>query len=299
MKNNISVIAVIVALSSGLYVNTSRAENTKFSNCKGTCTIKEKAKKLFTKEYDHNDLLNILADIETDLRSGNITSIKGKSDEILNYLNYHKNEVKKSGADVLRKSDYKGDKVLELEYGNWFESKELILPLELENKPLNYNFLHDRIVLSGFTNNQINNAKIRYISYDIENKGGERDLYKLLSSIEEGNINQIRKNVIKVYDDILIDHSDKISLVARIRDNLIVAKYLNDNNQFKAAENSISFTDSLILRLIEATSNSPEQQAKVKNLRKELKNTQKLSDENYISEWEKIPDEVGNWWKNN
>jgi len=293
MKDNLIRIAVITALNSGPYISFAHAETTDIINPTFTSKkikIKEKIKKTFTKEYNYNYLLNILADIETNLESNNIEALKGKSEEIANYLNYHKNKNQESDIN------YKGDKLLELQYGSWLEPKELLLPLELDNNSLTTNFLQNRIFLSNFQENEIDDAKIRYVSYNVKNENFTQDLYNLISSINNVNIKNIRKDVKRVQKDILIDNDDKISLVSKIKDNLILAKYLAENNQFKAAQNSIDVTDKLALKLIEATSNSPEQQAKIKKLRKELNNISKLSDENYISQWEKIPEEVGNWW---
>lgn len=85
--------------------------------------------------------------------------------------------------------------------------------------------------------------------------------------------------------------------MAKIRDSLAVARFLLENNQAKAAQNSIGFTDTLILRLIEMKSDSPIEQKRIENLRKELNNISKVSDDAYISEWEKIPEEIEGWWE--
>ena len=92
-------------------------------------------------------------------------------------------------------------------------------------------------------------------------------------------------------------HSIEVSLVPKIRDSLVVAKYLIDSNQFKAAKNIVGVTDGMALSLVEATSDSPAEQRRIKELRRELNSISRVSDANYISEWEKIPEGIENFWK--
>ena len=186
---------------------------------------------------------------------------------------------------------------MEIKYGNWVNSKELILPIVIRNNPLAVDLLKNEEALMNFKENEINSAKVKYVSFDVGHKKAGSDLRKLLSSLDEGDSKQIRENVKNVYDDILIDHDSKISLVSKIRTNLVVARYLNDNNQPKAAQDSVGVTDSLMLRLIEVRTDSQAEQQRIKDLRKALNNISKVSDANYLSEWEKVPEEVGNWWK--
>ena len=300
MQNRILTVGTITALSIGLFSNAAIAKPPRMDapNPPEVNGMKEKAKRFFAKDFSNEDLLNILADIENGIQNNDIKEVREKSDDIMDYLNYRKSESKQHNGRITGSSrDYTGDKVLELEYGNWLNSKEIVLPLVINHRPLSVDLLRNRMALAAFQTNEIDDVKIRYVSYDLTNKKTGSDLHKLLSSLEEGDLSQVRHNIENVYDDILIDHDSKISLVAKIRDSLAVARFLVENNQSKAAQNSIGATDSMMLRLIEMKSDSPAEQQKIETLRRELNNISKVSDDNYISEWEKIPEEIEGWWK--
>ena len=288
----ILIISGIAALGLGLFSNPSIAKNSK------TSQVKEQVKQLFSKEYNNEDLLYILADIEMNIQNNDMKEVRNKSEDLADYLHYRKSQIamhkdKYSDSNVA----YNGSKVLEIKYGNWVNSKELILPIVIRNNPLAVDLLKNEEALMNFKENEINSAKVRYVSFDVGHKKAGSDLRELLSSLDEGDSKQIRENVKNVYDDILINHDSKISLVSKIRTNLAVARYLNDNNQPKAAQDSVGVTDSLMLRLIEVRTDSQAEQQRIKDLRKALNNISKVSDANYLSEWEKVPEEVGNWWK--
>jgi hypothetical protein len=288
----ILIISGIAVLGLGLFSNPSIAKNSK------TSQVKEQVKQLFSKEYNNEDLLYILADIEMNIQNNDMKEVRNKSEDLADYLHYRKSQIamhkdKYSDSNVA----YSGSKVLEIKYGNWVNSKELILPIVIRNNPIAVDLLKNEEALMNFKENEINSAKVRYVSFDVGHKKAGSDLRELLSSLDEGDSKQIRENVKNVYDDILIDHDSKISLVSKIRTNLAVARYLNDNNQPKAAQDSVGVTDSLMLRLIEVRTDSQAEQQRIKDLRKALNNISKVSDANYLSEWEKVPEEVGNWGK--
>ena len=224
-------------------------------------------------------------------------SLRSRSKELTDYLNYRKTEVVKHDKKYSESdSSYIGERVLEIKYGKRFNTKELVLPLTIRNNPLSADLADNEIVLSSLKDDEISEANIKYISYDTGNRNAGIDLRKLSSSVGRGNIKLIREDISNVYDDILVDHGFRVSIVTKIRDNLAVAKYMLNNNQARAAQASIGPTDSLMLRLIEARSNSPSEQRKIRNLRKELNDVSKVSDASYLSEWEKIPHEIEDWW---
>ena len=258
--------------------------------------IQEEIKDPSAKNYDHDDLLDILAEIQDDLDNEDLKEAQNKSDDILGYLNFYKNISKNSDAVIT--NSYGGKEVLELKYGSWYNPKLVILPFHnLDNKRISYDYLKDNVDLSNFRQNQIIRARIRYIIYDIKNENISKNIYNLLASLSQGNESDIRKNIENIYEDLFKDCDNKISLVSKIRDNLTLSRHLIASKQSKAAENSVGVIDSLTVRLIEVTSNNPDEQKRIKNLRKELNTIGKLSDENYIAQWETIPEEIGEWWK--
>lgn len=285
-------IGATIAISLGLFSNALNARNTKSES-----NVKKQIKEIFSKEYSGQDLLGILVNIENDILREDMESLRGRSKELSDYLNYRRTEVAKhdkkySDSD----SDYKGERVLEIKYGKRFNYKELILPLSIKSNPLSTDLADNEMVLSSLKNNEISEANIRYISYDGGNRDAGINLRKLSSSVGRANVKLVREDISNVYDDILVDHSSKVSLVTKIRDSLAVSKYMLNNNQARAAQASIGATDSLMLRLIEVRYNSPSEQRKIRNLRKELDDVSKVSDASYLSEWEKIPQEVEDWW---
>ncbi len=194
-------------------------------------------------------------------------------------------------------SSYSGNKILEIKYGAWIASKKILVPLVIQRSPLSVDVAKSNVALTSFKDNEISDAQVKYISYDVGNKKAGVDLHNLLSSLKKGDSYQIKKDINDIYGDVLIDHGDRVSMVLKIRDHLAVAKYLLDNNQAKAAQNTIGIADSLILKLIEMKSSSPFEQRKLKELRQELKNVSRVADASYLSEWERIPEEIENWWK--
>ncbi len=188
---------------------------------------------------------------------------------------------------------------MELEYGDSSESKTIFLPLRVENKPLRVDNVKENINIYHFNTNESTDAKIRYVVYNDSNVNVGPDLSKLLVSVKKGNEANIRKDIKNVYKDIFRDSDENVSLVPRIRDNLTLASYLVNNKQSKAAEKTVEWTDSLIVLLVEATSDNSSEQKKVKNLREEVKDLSKLSDEGYISQWEKLDERLKAWWKKN
>lgn len=295
MKNayiRIWVIGATIAISLGLFSNALNARNTKSDT-----DIKKQIKEIFSKEYSGQDLLNILVNIENDILREDMDSLRSRSKEISDYLTYRRTEVAKHDKKYSNlDSPYKGERVLEIKYGKRFNSKELVLPLTVQSAPLRADLADNEMVFSSFRDNEISEVTIRYVTYDVGNRNTGIDLRKLSSSVGRGNIKLIREDISNVYEDILVDHSSKISLVTKIRDSLAVAKYLLSNNQARAAQSSIGTTDSLMLRLIEARYNSPSEQRKIRNLRKDLDDVSKVSDASYLSEWEKIPHEIEDWW---
>lgn len=118
----------------------------------------------------------------------------------------------------------------------------------MQISPLGIDISGSKVTLSSFRDNEIDSAKVRYVSYDVGNKNAGIDINQLVFSTKRGEVEQIRKDIKNIYDDILIDQDNKISLVSKIRDNLAVAKYLLENNQPKAAQNTVGATDALILK---------------------------------------------------
>jgi hypothetical protein len=254
-------------------------------------SIITKAKQLFEIEPKdcHAILINILAEIETDLGQRNFESIKAKSNDIEKFLE----EIKKPENSAQLTNDFKGERVLELKYGSWFNSRRLLLALPPRTQVLNSDMLKEKIEISSyFKKNELNQAQIKYVSYNLSNEKFRLDMRKLLAGLKEGNSDYIRENIQNIYYDILSSHGNEISLVPKIRDSLVIAKFLIDSNQYKAAQTTVSLTDEMMLKLVETTSNSPSEQKKIKALRKELSNIEKVSDANYISEWEKIPEGI-------
>jgi len=298
-KNILPFIGLIIAFNSALLFTTSaNAAKKAILKESSKAPIGEQIKQLFVKDYD-TELFNSLAQIQADLKNHNMKAVYEQYDEISDALNHYKSEMEKhKEQNVQLSTTYKGDKVLELEYGNWFSSRKIILPLNPGAKPFNVDSLKDRIVLSSyFKKNEINDASVEYVTYNTDSDKFRLDLRQLLSGIEEENADYISKAVKNVYEDAFTSHSSDISLVAKIRDSLVVAKYLIDSNQYKAAKNIVGVTDGLVLKLIEATSDSPVEQEKIRKLHKELNSISKVSDANYISQWEKIPEGIEHIWK--
>lgn len=287
-----AIVFAVIAVSLGLFSKALNARNSSKSE-----NIKKQMREVFTKEYTGEDLLNILANIESDIRKEDNESLHKRAKEVSDYLDYRKTEIVKHEKKYANdESFYSGSRVLEIEHGKRFNAKKTILPLTIQNNPLTATLEKNDMSISSFGDNEINEVTVRYVSYDSGNNEAGINLRRLLSNVEKGNVTMIRENIGNIYENILVDHDNKISLVAKIRDNLAVAKFLLANNQAKAAQKSIGATDSLMLRLIEARADSPSEQQRIRNLRKDLENVSKVSDASYLSEWEKMPQEIEGWW---
>ena len=284
-KNTIFSVALVAALTLANY-----------ANAKGQANDQEKSgnKELFSNNYNRNNLLNILSGVQNDLENRDVKAIQGKADDISNFLKSRKNN-----NNLAAKQTSQVEKLLELEYGDASDSRTVFIPLKVENKPLKVENVKENLNIYHFDTNEITDAKIRYVVYDDSSKNVGSDLNKLLANVKKGNESNIRREVKNVYKDIFKDSDENISLVPRIRDNLTLAKYLVNNKQAKAAEKNIEWTDSLIILLVEATSDNSSEQKKIKSLREELKDSSKLSDEEYTSKWEKLDERLKLWWKKN
>lgn len=255
---------------------------------------KNGSQELVSTNYSRNSLLNILSGIQNDLENRDIKAIKAKGNDISTFL-----KARKGNNNLSANQSNKIEKLLELEYGDSNESKTIFLPLRVENKPLRADNVKENINIYHFNTNEITNAKIRYVVYDDSNVNLGSDLSKLLVSVKKGNEANIRKEIKNVYKDIFRDSDENVSLVPRIRDNLTLASYLVNNKQSKAAQTTVEWTDSLIVLLVEATSDNSSEQKKIKNLREDVKDLSKVSDEDYISKWEKLDERLKVWWKKN
>ncbi len=294
MKKFITISGLVAALVLGLF---SYSANAKTSRKNLQIAPSEKVsdesqlEKAFTQDYDGTDVLQVLAEIKNYVENNNMEEAQAKVENLSKFL-----ESKRftNGFDKAR--TYQGDKVLEIEYGSWLNSRSLILPVTLEKtQPFRVSFFDNKVDLSRFGKNQINNAKLRYVAYDY-NRQTKDDFGQLFTSLRESDKSKVIKNVEKIYNDFLIDYNNKVSLVKRVRENLIISKYLLENNQFKAAENSVRTANELGLRLIEFKSDSKAEQKRIKELLREMKNVSRVADENYISKWEQIPQEIEDWW---
>lgn len=301
MKKNLSAISIFLATLAAMLFSSSLIAKTINRNSSASSKIEalqEKITEIFSKDYNA-ELLNNLMQIESALKNNNMPEVQERAKEVASSLTYYRDEAKKhQNENVKLSNSYQGDKVLYVKYGSWFNSKEMLLPLTTavsKDKTLKENLVQNNLVLTPyFHQNEISSAKIKYVSFNTDSEKFRKDLNNLLASIEENDKTAIRENINDIYDDMIIEHNEKISLVSKIRDNLVIANFLNESNQYKAADGIIGVTDSLVLKLIEATANSPAQQEKIKELRRDIRNTSKISDENYISQWEKIPDEIEN-----
>lgn len=302
MKNYITKIcAILIVLFAALF-STSLIAKTNPRNAKSKISAKveeaqEKIKGIFIKDYNY-DLLNTLAAIEDDLQENNMSSVRDKSSELNETLVYYRTESQKNiEENNYSGNEYKGDKVLELRYGNWFRTKILILPLTSKNsedKVLRTHSLRAKVNLAPyFRQNEIDDAKIRYVTFNSDSEKLRQDLSTLIAAIEENDADNIREVIKDIYNDLLVDYGGSMRLVPKIRDNLIAANLLMENGQYKAAESMVGFADSLMLKLIEMTEDNVIEQEKIKRLRLELKNISRVADESYISEWEKISDDLG------
>jgi len=305
----LTLIGVITLLNFGLFSTAFAAKNSKriltlnspvaISPLDKVRVVEVPVQNVLVKDYG-NELLYSLAAIENDLQNNNIKAVHAKYDEILDYLIYYRAEaLKHKEQNVQLANNYKGERVLEFKYGNWLSPKKLLLPLNPRGKALSFNSLRERITLSAyFKKDEIDSVNVAYVSYNTESEVFRLDMHRLLAAIEESNISYIRECIEKIYDDVLVRHEEKVSLVPKIRDNLIMVKYLADNNQFIAAKNVIDATDILVYDLIDGTSNSPIEQQKIKDLYKQLDDVARVTDWNYLLEWERIPEGVENFWKN-
>lgn len=303
MRNYITKICTILfvlfaALFSTSLIAKTTTRNTKQSKISTKVEeVQEKIKGIFVRDYNY-DLLNILASIEDDLQENNMSSVRDKSSELNETLVYYRMESQKNAEEnSYAGNQYEGDKVLELAYGNWFRSKVLILPLtskSSDDKILRTNSVRAKVNLAPyFRQNEIDSAKIRYVAFNIDSEKLRLDLSSLIAAIEENDADNIREVIKDIYSDLLVDYGGNIKLVQKIRDNLVVANLLMESGQYKAAESLVGFADGLMLKLIELTEDSAAEQEKIKQLRVQLKNISRVADENYISEWEKIPDDLG------
>jgi len=298
MKRDVlAMIVAIVVLNLGLFALDVKASTTVTPPAYVT-TVVQIQRPVITDA--NRELLGSLAAIENDLQNNNLKKVRAKYDEIQDYLIYYRSEAQIHKEQNVKLDDrYRGERVLEFKYGYWFNSKKLILPIAPRGKAFSAVSLKDKIVLSTyFKKNEINMASVEYVSFDTESESFRLDLHRLLAAIEESNISSIRESIRNIYDDMLVKHTENISLLPRIRDSLVIIRYLIDNNQFRAGEAVIEATDFLILQLIRETSNSPIERKKIKNLYKQLYDFEKVTDENYLMEWEKIPDGIENFWKN-
>lgn len=293
MKKNILIIlTLIVALIA--FANLAKAQTTK-SYPAGNDSNSSPQKELFTADSNRNKLLGILTDVQNDLENKDIPAVQARSNDISSYLKDRRNNSGK-----IAKQDEKVEKLLELEYGGFGESRSVIISLVNQDKVLKVSSLKDRIDLYHFSANQVNKAKIRYVTYhDKDDKKVNNDLNNFLTAVTAGDELKIRKEIKNIYDNIFKDSDNKITSISKIRDNLTLARYLASNGQPRAAEDNIKWTDSLILKLIELTSTNPAEQKTVKRLKEELKDVSKLSDEKYISEWEKLDMRMQEWWRKN
>lgn len=287
-KNMIFSVALIAALT------LSNSLNAKDQTNDSNDQEKNGSQELVSTNYSRNSLLNILSGIQNDLENRDIKAIKAKGNDISTFL-----KARKGNNNLSANQSNKIEKLLELEYGDSNESKTIFLPLRVENKPLRADNVKENINIYHFNTNEITNAKIRYVVYDDSNVNLGSDLSKLLVSVKKGNEANIRKEIKNVYKDIFRDSDENVSLVPRIRDNLTLASYLVNNKQSKAAQTTVEWTDSLIVLLVEATSDNSSEQKKIKNLREDVKDLSKVSDEDYISKWEKLDERLKVWWKKN
>jgi hypothetical protein len=298
MKKYILAAFLLLALGFGLFSNLLYAAKASKSN-KIENIVRDKVERVIVKEYSNEDLLIILANIEEDVQNNDSKKVQEEAYKLQDYLEYHKSKIKKHQAKYLGSEvSYVGAEVLEIKYGTWLNSAKIILPLTANSDSfLNDKLLEEKFILSSFEDGEINSARARYISYDLGNEDVSSNLNNLLQAVERGDIKQAKKYIRSIYGDALVNQENKVSLVSKIRDNLVVAKYLLDHNQSRAAKASLSFIDSSALQLIEFKSNSPVEQQTIKELRRELDNVSKVADAEYISKWEKIPAEIEEWWQ--
>jgi hypothetical protein len=300
MKKIITTVALVVTLIAFSNLVKAQSMDNKSDSAQKPDSAKQKTdlsnkKELLTSDYNRNNLLSILAGIQNDLENKDLKTAQSKSSSVSAYLKDRRNNKGK-----ISKQDNKVEKLLELEYGTLTDSKAVIVPLGTHDKVLKPLSIKEKIDIYHFSANQINNAKIRYVTYyDKDDEGVNKDLDNFLSAVTAGDEAKIRKELKNIYKDIFKDSDDKITTIAKIRDNLTLARYLASNGQPKAAEENVKWTDSLILKLIELTSNNPTEQQAVKKLKEELKDVSKLSDEKYLSEWEKLDIRMQEWWKKN
>lgn len=242
------------------------------------------------KDYN-KELLGDLVMIEGYLQNDDIKGAQSRYYAISSYLAYYKKEITQN---VNVNNEYGGDKVLYLQYGDLTNFRELVAPLSSAINPriINVDFLKNKIpLLYYFKGTAIIGARIRYVSYDTRNTQFMDGLNKLLSGIREGDAEYIRASAKNIYNHMLLDNDDKVFLVTKIYDNLVVAKYLIDSNQTKAASNNANVADALMLKLIWVI-NSTDEQKRIKALRKEFIDLAKTPNANYIAEWEKVPEDL-------
>lgn len=286
-KNTISLMALFAVLALSNPLNAQANSNSNDQEQGGT-------QELSSTNYSRNSLLNILSGIQNDLESRNMKAAQAKANDISNFL-----KSRKGNNNLAANRTGRIEKLLELEYGDANDSKTVFIPLRVENKPLSVDNVKGSINIYHFSTNEVSDAKVRYVVYDDSEMNVEPDLKKLLASVKKGDESNIRKDIKNVYKDVFKDSDRNVSLVPRIRDNLTLSKYLVNNKQAKAAEKSVAWTDSLIVLLVEVTSTDSSEQKKVKALREELKDMSKLSDEDYLSDWEELDERLKKEWKKN
>lgn len=297
MKKNILIIISLVAISStcfnGLSVAQDSGIKSSISSSKPTPEeVQTTEYKYMVKDYD-KELLNSLVAVENDLQNDNIKGTKDESDDILGFLTYYKKEAQRS-KDISESlnPNYKSYRVLELKYGTIPNDKVILVPVD-DKSGLNADSLKGRsMLLYYFKNNKINSATIRYITCNVGSEQLRLDLRKLLSGIEESNVDYIHESMKDIYNDVLIYHDNKIPIITKILDNLVVIKYLIDNDQKDAARNAIVNVNSQMSKLIDTNSSYPERQQKIRDLQKSFSDVSKVSDANYIAEWQKVADDI-------
>lgn len=289
-KTLLASAAIFIAV--GLFSNALNARSN------DSDSVAAKIKKVFSRDYNDGVLLNILTDIQNNINQGDVHLMHNRAEDLEDYIDKRDSRLhnkKHSESQV----SYSGARILQIDYGRLFNSKRLILSLNVKSNPLAIDLGKNKSIISSFKDNEINEAKIKYVSFDTKNKKANASLRSLVSNLKKEDIDMIEEDISDIYDNILIDHKDSVSLVSQIRDNLALAKYLINEKQVKAAEKTVENTEILMILLIEAKSDLPAEQQRVRALRKELKNVSRAVDSKYLSEWEKFPAEIKDWWTKN
>ena len=299
-----AALGALTLLPIGAY---SLSEATKNAPVQGKAPVQEPIERIVNDEAANNAFLAALYDAQISLNQRqaeesleNIATVRKKLDALHDSPDRAESDARESGEAVeamtplheLEEARYAGAKAVEIEFGASLMPEKAVAPLPEGNA--SYEKINDALDVAALKPGSIKNARIRYVTLNVDKKKIGDRLDAAIRAINKGSLADAQYDLLQIHRQALQDKG--INLVpaqTRARDHIALARFMAGKAELAGARSALDAAEKALKEL----QNGTDDVASMSAIRNDLATLESAIDDRDPGLVDKIDKALDDWWK--